>query len=133
VPWCAGSVVVALGLALALPACGGEEGPAPAPRLDPEHARAVDRDPYLLTCGDLALQSTGQDAARLVIRAEFALAEAPELRERVKVLTRNRTGRSVYYALTEICKGRDASFRPAQLAVKAVREGRYVAAKNRPG
>ena len=124
-------------LVVGVVACGDEEGGTGRPeapvRLDPAHARAVDRDPYQLTCGDLAAQKTGQDAARLVIRAEFELAEAPELRRRVAELTRNRTGRSVYYALTEICKGRPASFRPARLAVQAVREGRYIAARNRPG
>src|SRR5687768_2886851 len=101
---------------VAVAGCGEEDAPRAEPlRFDREHARAVDRDPYLLTCGDLALQTSGQDAARVVIRAEFALAAEPELRERVEVLTRNRTGRSVYYALTEICKGREASFRPARL------------------
>jgi hypothetical protein len=39
----------------------------------------------------------------------------------------------VYYALTEICKGRDPSFRPARLAVEAVMEGAYRVAKDRPG
>lgn len=120
-----------LALVLLAAGCGGDE---PAPRgLDPEHARAVDRDPYRLTCGDLAAQQTGQDAARLVIRAEFALAEVPELRERVRRDTRNRVGRSVYFALTEVCKGRAEDFRPARLAVEGVRTGRYLAAKNRPG
>ena len=116
-----------------LTGCGSDDAPDHPVGLDPEHARAVDRDPYQLTCGDLAAQQTGQDAARLVIRAEFALAEAPELRRRVAELTRNRTGRSVYYALTEICEGRPESFRPARLAVQAVRDGRYTAARNRPG
>ena len=126
------ALAVAAGLAIAAMGCGRDEQ-APAPGFDRQHARDVDRDPYLLTCGDLALQSTGQDAARLVIRAEFALAQVPELRERVEELTLNRTGRSVYYALTEVCKGRGEAFRPAKLAVEGVREGRYVAARNRPG
>jgi hypothetical protein len=39
----------------------------------------------------------------------------------------------VYYAITETCKGRDASFKPARRAVEAVRRGKFRAAKNRPG
>ncbi len=100
---------------------------------EPEHAREVARNPYALTCGDLARQPQHPDAARLVIRAEFALAREPVLREQVAKQTLNRAGRSVYYALTEICKGRDQSFQPAGLAVEAVRRGKYRAARNRPG
>jgi hypothetical protein len=68
-----------------------------------------------------------------VIHTEFALAQDPALRKMVARETLNRTGRSVYYALTEICKGRDPSFKPARPAVEAVREGKYLAARNRPG
>jgi hypothetical protein len=100
---------------------------------DPGHAREVARDPYAITCGDLARQTAHPEAARLVIRAEFALARDPVLRKRVAQLTLNRAGRSVYFAMTEICKGRDASFRPARLAVEGVRSGKYRAARGRPG
>jgi hypothetical protein len=68
-----------------------------------------------------------------VIRAEFALAQVPSLRKVVAKQTLNRTGRSVYYALTEICKGRDPSFEPGRPAVDAVRRGKYRAARDRPG
>jgi hypothetical protein len=61
-----------------------------------------------------------------VIDAEFALAEAPALRARVTQMTSNRVGRSVYWALTEICKGRGPSYTPAAAAVQAVRDGRYL-------
>ena len=61
-----------------------------------------------------------------MIRAEFALARQPALSKRVAQMTLNRAGRSVYYALTEICKGRDRSFKPARLAVEAVRRGEYL-------
>ena len=68
-----------------------------------------------------------------MIKAEFALARVPALREVVAKETLNRTGRSVYYALTEICKGRRPSFEPTRLAVVGVRKGKYRAARNRPG
>ena len=100
---------------------------------DPDHAREVRRNPYALTCRDLARQPLHPESQHLVIVAEFALAREPALRDRVAEQTLNRTGRSVYYALTEICKGRPPSFRPAELAVDAVRRGRYQVARNRPG
>ena len=100
---------------------------------DAAHAREVAADPYAVTCGDLARQRTSPEAARLVIHAEFALARDPALRERVAELTLNRAGRSVYFALTEVCKGRPPSFRPARAAVDGVRSGRYRAGRGRPG
>jgi hypothetical protein len=100
---------------------------------DPAHAREVARNPYALTCRDLARQPLHPESQKLVINAEFALAREPSLRKiRVKE-TLNRTGRSVYYALTEICMERYPSFEPARLAVEAVRRGEYLAARNRPG
>ena len=100
---------------------------------DPAHAREVDRNPYALTCGDLARQPLHPESQKLVIRAEFSLAREPSLRSVVAKETLNRTGRSVYFALTEICKTRRPSFQPAHLAVKAVRKGKYLAARDRPG
>jgi hypothetical protein len=100
---------------------------------DPEHVREVARDPYLVTCADLAAQPRSPEASRLVIQAEFALAQVPELKEVVARETLNRTGRSVYYGLTEVCKGRRPSFEPAELAVQGVLDGKYRAARNRPG
>jgi hypothetical protein len=100
---------------------------------DAAHMRAVERDPFALTCRDLARQTVSAAHARLVIHAEFALAQVPELRRQVAEQTLNRAGRSVYFALTEVCKERAPSFRPARLAVEGVRRGRYRAARDRPG
>jgi hypothetical protein len=100
---------------------------------DPAHAREVERNPYALTCADLARQTRHPESAKLVIRAEFALAQVPELRKVVAEETLNRTGRSVYYGLTQECKGRDPSFEPARPAIQGVLDGKYLAARNRPG
>jgi hypothetical protein len=113
--------------------CGDDEDSRVGGTPEPDHAREVERNPYAVTCGDLARQTAHPESARLVIHAEFALAQDPALRKVVAKQTLNRTGRSVYYALTEICKGRDPSFRPARLAVEEVRQGRYRAAEGRPG
>jgi hypothetical protein len=93
---------------------------------DPAHAREVERNPYALTCGDLARQPEHPESQKLVIRAEFALAQEPLLRKRVEKMTLNRAGRSVYWAMTELCKGRDAEFTPGRQAVEAVRQGEYL-------
>jgi hypothetical protein len=106
--------------------CGAEDEPPVRYTPDPAHAAAVDRDPYQLTCGDLRTQSRSETSQHLVIRAEFKLADEPELRRRVKAMTENRVGRSIYWAMTEICKGRDSSFEPGHMAVDAVRRGRYL-------
>jgi hypothetical protein len=134
------SVQGRLGLGLVLGAlsvvaagCGDDEDSRVTGTPEPDHAREVERNPYAVTCGDLARQTAHPDSARLVIHAEFALARDPALRKVVAKQTLNRTGRSVYYALTEICKGREPAFRPARLAVEGVRQGRYRAAEGRPG
>jgi PD-(D/E)XK endonuclease len=129
-----------LGLALALAAasllvaaCGDDDDGRVAGTPAPDHAAEVARNPYAITCGDLATQASHPESARLVIHAEFALAREPALRKVVAKETLNRTGRSVYYALTGVCKGRDPSFKPGRLAVEGVRQGKYRAARNRPG
>lgn len=115
-----------LGLAAAsasVAGCGDDERRvAGAPEL--EHAREVARNPYALTCRDLATQSH-PDGARLVIKVQVALAREPSLRKRVAEQTLQRASQSVFFALTEVCKGRDPSFRPARLAVEGVRRGKY--------
>jgi hypothetical protein len=129
-----GALVPLLAIAALATGCGGEDEPDLEPGL-PEagHAKEVARNPYALTCADLARQPKTSTASRLVIHAEFALAQVPELKQVVEEETLNRTGRSVYFALTQVCKGRPPEFKPARLAVEAVREGKYRAARNRPG
>jgi hypothetical protein len=129
-----------LGLALVLAAasalaagCGDDDEERRVSSPGTDHAKQVERNPYAVTCGDLSRQTTNPESARLVIHAEFALAQDPALREVVAKQTLNRTGRSVYFAMTEICKGRGPSFKPARLAVAGVLEGKYRAAKGRPG
>jgi hypothetical protein len=101
--------------------CGDEQHRADGTP-DSEHAKEVGRNPYSLTCGDLARQSH-PEGARLVIRAQAALTREPALRRRVRELGLQRANQSVYFALTEVCKGRDPSFKPARLTVERVRSG----------
>ena len=107
--------------------CGSDEQTQPVSgRPDPEHARDVESDPYALTCGDIADQHEHPDGEKLVIGVEFALARRPELEQHVARMTENRVGRSVYWALTEYCKGKEPSFEPGRLAVAAVQHGKYL-------
>ena len=128
-------LIAVLAAFLAPEGCGEDEQDRRRARgePDPDHVREVARDPYAVTCADLAAQPKSPEASRLVIQAEFALAQVAELRQVVAEETLNRTGRSVYYGLTEVCKGRRPSFEPAELAVEGVLEGKYRAARNRPG
>jgi hypothetical protein len=127
-------LVLVLAAASALAAgCGDDNEPRVSGTPEPGHAKEVERNPYAVTCGDLARQPKHPESERLVIHAEFALAQDPVLRKVVAKQTLNRTGRSVYFAMTDICKGRDPSFKPGRLAVQGVLEGKYRAAKGRPG
>lgn len=120
------SLILSVAAASAMAAgCGDEERRVPGTP-DPEHAREVARDPYALTCGDLARQSHA-DGARLVIRVQAELARERALKRRVAEQGFQRVNQSVYFALTEVCKGRDPSFRPARLASEGVRRGKYLA------
>jgi hypothetical protein len=128
-------IIALLAAFLALSGCGEEPDEQRIARgePDPGHVREVARDPYAVRCADLAAQPDSPEASRLVIQAEFALAQVPELRGVVAKETLNRTGRSVYYGLVEECKGRRPSFEPARPAVAGVLSGKYRAARNRPG
>ena len=116
-------MLVALAAVPAVAGCGGDEQRPPSIA---EHQAKVARDPYAVTCADLARQSQTSTNQRLVIDVEFALTEAPALRSRVAEMTGNRVGRSLYWAITEICKGRPGSFEPARDAVAAVKRGDYL-------
>jgi hypothetical protein len=106
--------------------CGEDDEPPVRYTPEPGHAAAVERDPYRLTCGDIAAQSQSSTSQRLVIGVEYALADEPVLRRRVEAMTENRVGRSIYWAMTEACRGKDASFEPGRQAVEAVRQGKYL-------
>jgi hypothetical protein len=116
-------VVVWVAAVVVFVGCGEAEPTAVLPRA---HRQAVAKDPYALTCDDLARQPDSSTNQRVVIDAEFALAEVPALRERVAEMTSNRVGRSVYWALTEICKTHEPSYQPGKAAVQAVAGGKYL-------
>jgi hypothetical protein len=105
--------------------CGDEERRVSGDP-DPEHAAEVARNPYALTCGDVERQSR-RAGTRLVIRVQTALTREPALTRRVAALGFQQVSQSMHFALREVCKGRDPSFRPGRLAAEGVRQGKYVA------
>ena len=120
---CGGVLGLAAAAALAA-GCGDEEELGADGVPDPEHASEVARNPYALTCGDLRRQSH-PEGSRLVIRVQAALTRERALRRRVAEQGFQRVNQTIYFALTEICKERNPSFRPARLAAEAVRRGEY--------
>jgi hypothetical protein len=77
-----------------------------------------DRDPYALACGHVRAQQKWADETR---RATVAIGS----HERIRGLNQLQATQSLFYAMTEICKGRPASFQPAETAARAVRAGKY--------
>jgi hypothetical protein len=118
--------VFCLAAAAAVAAGCGDEERRVSGDPDPEHAREVARNPYALTCGDVARQSR-RAGTRLVIRVQTALTRERALRRRVAELGFQQVSQSMHFALREVCKGRDPSFKPARLAAEGVRRGKYVA------
>jgi hypothetical protein len=100
--------------------CGGAEEAAQAERKAPKPASAavIDGAPYAISCGHIADQQTWAGVTR---RATVAIGN----RERIRGLSGLRETQSIFYAMTELCKGRSASFQPAKAAVRAVRAGTY--------
>lgn len=115
----AASAVALLSTAALLGACSGGEGEeAEAARgaaLAP--AAALERDPSAISCGHVRDQMRWAKATR---QATVALADRELPR-----LNRLRATQSVFYAMTELCKGKPDSHRPAKDAVAGVRSGVY--------
>jgi hypothetical protein len=115
------TALATLGTAAALVgACGGEDREAraqpPAVKLTP--VSAIEADPYTIMCGHVRDQGKW---ASLTRQATVAIAD----RERFRDLTRLRASQSIYYAMTEVCKQKPATFEPAQPAAKGVRDGTF--------
>ena len=101
-------------------ACGDDEAATPTRSNAPQLASVVviDGNPYAIACGHVRAQQKWADATR---RATVALSD----REQIRGLTRLQATQSLCCAMTELCKGRPASYNPAKAAVSAVREGKY--------
>jgi hypothetical protein len=104
--------------------CGEEEGAAvkaPDPVVDiAERQAQLEQDPYDLRCADLTDKVA---SARMTRMVQYALADDAK----VAGLNRLRASQSIYFAITELCKGKPGSYQPARPAIAGVRSGEYVA------
>lgn len=107
-------------LALLAAACGSDEKttPAAATGADQTIARTIEAQPDAITCAQIADQQTWAAVTR---RATVAIAD----REQIPGLNRIRSSQSLYFAMTELCKGRPPSFKPSRKAISGVRSGTY--------
>jgi hypothetical protein len=101
-------------------ACGGSDEDARAERKIPKLASAavIDGDPYAIACGHVRDQQKWAGPTR---RATVAIAQ----REQLPKLNDLQATQTIFYALTEVCKGRAATFEPVETAMRAVRAGKY--------
>ena len=80
----------------------------------------LDQDPYDLRCADLADKVASAGMTQMV---QYALADDA----RITGLNRVRASQSIFFAITEVCKGKPGSYRPARPAIGGVRSGEFVA------
>lgn len=80
----------------------------------------LEQDPYDLACADLADKVA---SARMTRRVQFALAADA----RIPGMSPLRASQSIFFAITEICNDKPASYKPARPAIAGVRSGEFVA------
>jgi len=110
--------------------CGEDGAERPAAAKSPvvalaERQAQLDQDPYDLRCGDLADKVASASMTR---RVQYALADDAEIRG----LNRLRASQSIFFAITELCKDKPGSYKPARAAIAGVRSGEFVADLNAP-
>jgi hypothetical protein len=118
---------LAVSAALLLGACGQGDDETRAERKSPKlaSAQAIEKDPYAIACGHVRDQ---QRWARETRQATVAIGD----REKVPGLNRLQATQSLFFGMTEVCKGQPASYEPADAAVKGVRQGTYRAGAGAP-
>jgi hypothetical protein len=110
------TLVAALAATTFIGAGCGSDGDTKAPKLAP--AAVIDEDPYALSCGHVRDQMKWSYATK---QATVAIAN----RERFRGMTLLQTSQSLFFAMTELCKGQAATYRPAKPAVQGVRSGKF--------
>ena len=93
------------------------EAKASTVTLAQRHAQ-LEKDPYDLRCADIRDEI---ESARITRVVQYALADDAQ----IKGLNRLQAGQSIYFAITELCKGKPGSYRPANDAIAGVRSGEF--------
>jgi outer membrane murein-binding lipoprotein Lpp len=117
-------IITGLVLCGAFAAGCGEDAPEeraakPSATLADRQAQ-LEQDPYDLRCADLADKVASAAMSR---RVQYALADDAQ----IPGLNRLRASQSIFFAITEVCKGKPGSFKPARPAIAGVRSGEFVA------
>jgi hypothetical protein len=81
------------------------------------HAQ-LEKNPYDLKCADIRDKLA---AARITRVVQVALADDAK----IEGLNQLQASQSIYYAITELCKSKPDSYRPAKDAVEGVRSGEF--------
>ena len=109
--------------------CGEDAVEEPAATASPvtlaERQAQLDQDPYDLRCADLEDKVA---SAGLTRRVQYALADDAA----IPGLNRLRSSQSIYFAITELCKGEPGSYKPARPAISGVRSGEFLADLSAP-
>lgn len=103
--------------------CGDDDGAAaskdkPKPVNIAVRSAQLEKNPYDLRCVDLRDPVASARMTRVV---QYALADDAK----ISGLTRLQASQSIYYAITELCKSKSGSYRPAEDAIAGVRSGEF--------
>jgi hypothetical protein len=96
---------------------GGSKPEAKVVNVAQRHAQ-LEKNPYDLRCADLRDKVASARITRIV---QYALADDAKIRG----LNRLQASQSIYYAITELCKSKPGSYRPAEDAIAGVRSGEF--------
>jgi hypothetical protein len=118
------TLIAVMGCAALAAGCGDDNsGAEPDAGADKSSAVSVEerhtelaKNPYDLKCADIRDKLTAAKVTRVV---QVALADDA----RIRGLNRLQASQSIYYAITELCKSKPDSYRPAKDAIAAVRSG----------
>ena len=105
--------------------CGDEDDSEPAAQAAAKtqvvdiaaRRAALEKDPHSVRCSDIRDERSTRNT-RMV---QHALAADVKVRG----LGELAVSQSIYYGLTEVCKGKPGSFEPAPDAIAGVKSGRY--------
>ena len=120
------TLIAVMGCAALAAGCGDEDSGAEAgagadkPKavsVEVRHAQ-LERTPYDLRCADLRDELA---SARITRTVQVTLADDAKIRG----LNRLQASQSIYYAITELCKSKPGTYRPAKDAVAGVRSGEF--------
>jgi hypothetical protein len=81
------------------------------------HAQ-LERNPYDITCADIRDKIASADITRVV---QVALADDAK----IPGLNQLQASQSIFFAITELCKAKPDSYRPAKDAIAGVRSGEF--------